>query len=58
METPNSRLTASMELGLSPGYPGGVQTRPIRDRKMSDSTRIPRKTAFKGATTCVSNQIK
>jgi hypothetical protein len=58
METPNSRFTASMEPGLSPGYPGRVQTRPIRDRFLSDSTRIPRKTAFKGAKTCVSNQIK
>jgi hypothetical protein len=57
METPNSRFTASMEPGLSPGYPGAVQTRPIRDRKLSDSTRIPRKTAVKGAITCVSSKM-
>jgi hypothetical protein len=37
---------------------GRVQTRPIRDRFLSDSTRIPRKTAFKGAKICISNQIK
>ena len=35
----------------------GVQTRQIRDRKASDSTRIPRKTAVNGAQTCVSSQI-
>jgi hypothetical protein len=58
METPNSRFTASMEPDPATGVTGGVQTRPIRDRILSDSTRIPRKTAFKGAKTCVSNQIR
>jgi hypothetical protein len=58
MEMPNSRFTASMEPGQAPGHSGGVQTRPIRDRKLSDSTRVPRKTAVKGAITCVSNEIK
>ena len=36
---------------------GRVQIRQIRDRKASDSTRIPRKMAVNGAQTCVSNQI-
>jgi hypothetical protein len=58
METPNNRFTASTEPGLAPGYPGGVQTLSIRDRILSDSTRIPRKTAFKGAKTCVSSKTR
>ena len=56
------QMTASRSVRLTmptcqAGEGRGSPPTQIRDRKASDSTRIPRKMAVNGAQTCVSNQI-
>jgi len=57
MQIPANRSVRCTMPTLHAGTGRGSHPAQIRDRKASDSTRIPRKMAFNGAQTCVSNQM-